>query len=97
MKRALWIALFVAVGGVVAWLVVPTRRTEAAPPATAALDGHPLPMSSEAAALAAARQDARAWLEATVTIVVAGKRVDHTREQLGARVDGPHLEALIGS
>jgi hypothetical protein len=94
-KRALWIALFVAVGGVVAWLVVPTRRIEAAPPATAALDGHPLPMTSTEAALTAAREDARSWLEGTLTIVVAGKRVEHTREQLGARIDGAHLEALV--
>jgi vancomycin resistance protein YoaR len=94
-KRALWFALFVAVGGVVAWLVVPTRRIEAAPPATATLDGHPLPLGSEAVALAAARQDALAWLAGNVTLVVAGKRVDHTREQLGARVDEAHLQALV--
>jgi vancomycin resistance protein YoaR len=94
-NRALWIALFLTVGGVVAWLVVPTRRIEAAPPATATLDGHPLPLSSTDVALAAAREDARGWLEGNVTLVVAGKRVDHTREQLGARVDGPHLEALV--
>jgi vancomycin resistance protein YoaR len=94
-KRALWILLFVTVGGLVAWLVVPTRRIVAAPPATATLDGHPLPLGSFDTALAAAREDARLWLEGNVTIVVAGKRVDHTREQLGARVDGPHLEALV--
>ncbi len=95
MKRALWLVVFAIVGGLVAWLALPTRRIEAAPPATATLDGHPLPLGSADAALAAAREDAREWLEGTVTIVVAGSRIPRTREQIGAGVDHAHLEALV--
>ena len=94
MKRLGWLAVFVAVGGLVAWLAVPSRRIEPAPPTTATMDGRPVSTQDADGALAAAREAARGWLEHTVTVVVAGTRVDRTREQLGARVDGDHLGAL---
>jgi vancomycin resistance protein YoaR len=94
-KRLVWLAVFALVGGVVAWLVVPARRVETAAPTTATLDGHPLPLQSYDAAITAAREDARAWLESTVTVVVGTARVARTREQLGAGVDEKHLEALV--
>lgn len=95
MKRALWLVLFVALGGLVAWLAVPSRRIEGAPPTTATLDGHPLQVGTPDATLEAARDLGRGWLEQTVTITVGPTRVTRTREELGARVDGEHLEALV--
>lgn len=94
MKRALWLVLFVALGGVVAWLAMPSHRVTLAPPATATLDGHPLPVTSADATLAAARETARAWLTQPLTLVVGASRVVRTREQLGVRVDGAHLESI---
>jgi vancomycin resistance protein YoaR len=86
--------VFAFVGGVAAWLAVPSRRIEAAPPVTATMDAHPLPLQSAEATLATMREAGRAWLEESVTLVIAGTRASRTREQLGARVDGAHLEAL---
>jgi vancomycin resistance protein YoaR len=93
-NRLVWLAPFLVAGGLAAWLVVPSRRIELAPPATATMDGASVPTQDTGAALAAAREAARAWLERTVTVVVAGVRRDRTREQLGVRVDGDRLEAL---
>ena len=94
MRRALWLSLFAIVGGLAAFLAAPSGRIEAAPPATATLDGHPLPLQSAEATRQTTREAARQWLAGNLTLVIAGARVERTREQLGARVDGPHLEAL---
>ncbi|HEX8796847.1 MAG TPA: VanW family protein [Polyangiaceae bacterium] len=94
MKRALLPLLFVLVGGVVAWLAMPSRAVTPAPPATATMEGAAVPTTDAPAALAAMREASRAWLERGVTVVVDGTRVDATRERLGARVDGAHLQAL---
>lgn len=96
MKRALWALLFVVIGGVVAWLAMPTRSVAPAPPATASMEGTPVPTTDAPAALAAMREASRAWLEHPVTVMVDGARVDATREHLGVRVDGAHLQALAG-
>jgi vancomycin resistance protein YoaR len=94
-KRLGWLGLFGAVGGLVAWLALPgPRGVEPAPATTAVLDGKPLPPEA-GAGLEAARDAARAWLERPIAVVVAGTRIERTREQLGARVDAAHLQALV--
>ena len=70
---------------------MPAPRFEPAPLAAATLDGKALPLGDAEACLAAAREAARAWLGQPLAVVVAGTRVERTREQLGARVDGAHL------
>jgi len=95
-KRALWPLLFVLMGGVVAWLAMPSRGVTPALPATATMEGEAVSTTDAAAALVAMREASRAWLEHGVTVVVDGARVDATRERLGARVDGAHLQALAG-
>lgn len=94
MKRALWPLLFLLVGGVVAWLAMPSRDVAPAPPTSATMEGESVPTTEAPVALAAMREASRAWLERNVTVVVDGARVDATRERLGARVDGAHLQAL---
>lgn len=95
MKRALlWPLLFVLVGGLVAWLAMPARSVAPAPPATASMEGEAVPTTDAAAALSAMREASRAWLERPVTVTVDGAREEMTREHLGARVDGAHLQAL---
>jgi vancomycin resistance protein YoaR len=94
-KRFVWYGLFLVVGGVAGWLVMPGPRAEPAPLAAATMDGKPLPLGDADACLGAARDAARAWLERPLAVVVAGTRVERTREQLGARVDGAHLQALV--
>jgi vancomycin resistance protein YoaR len=95
-KRRLWLVLFLALGGVAAWLAMPAPRAESGPLASAALNGTRLPLEGRAACLAAAVDAARAWLDQPVAVVVEGTRVVRTREQLGARLDAVHLEALVG-
>jgi vancomycin resistance protein YoaR len=94
-KRLLWYVLFLVVGGIAGWLVVPAPRPGPPPLAPVTLDGKPLPLADADATLASAREIGRAWLEQPLTIVAAGTRIDKTREQLGARLDAPHLEALV--
>ena len=96
MKRRLWLLLFVALGGVAAWLAMPAPRAESVPLPSATLDGKSLPLEGRAACLGAAEDAARAWLEQPVAVVVEGTRGPRTREQLGARLDAVHLEALVG-
>ncbi|MGD0527638.1 MAG: VanW family protein [Polyangiaceae bacterium] len=95
MKRGLWLGLFLALGGLAAWLAMPGPHLEAAPPVAATLNGKPLPCGDADACLAAARDLARAWLEQPLAVVVEGTRVERTREQLGARIDSAHLESLV--
>jgi hypothetical protein len=95
LKRWLWLALFVALGGLAAWLAMPAPHVDAAPLAAATLNGKPLPLDAEERCLAAARDAARQWLEQPVAIVVEGTPVSKTREQLGARVDAAHVQALV--
>jgi len=94
-KRWLWLVLFVAVGGVVAWLAMPGPRAEPAPLGAATLNGKPLPGDGAEACLEAARDAARAWLEQPVAVVIEGTRVERSREQLGARIDSVHLQSLV--
>ncbi|HEY5243012.1 MAG TPA: VanW family protein, partial [Polyangiaceae bacterium] len=94
-KRWLWLALFVAVGGVVAWLAMPGPRAEPAPLGAATLNGKPLPGDGPEARLEAARDAARAWLEQPLAVVIEGTRVERSREQLGARIDSVHLQSLV--
>ena len=95
MKRWLWLALFLGVGGAVAWLAMPAPRAEPTPLGGATVNGMRLPVESADACLAAARDAARAWLDQPLAVVVEGTRVERTREQLGARIDGAHLQSLV--
>ncbi len=95
LRRLGLVAAYVAVGGLVAWLVMPATKPAPAPLAALTLDGKALPTADAQAALSAAREAARAWLERPLAVDVAGTRVEKTREQLGARVDGAHLESLL--
>jgi vancomycin resistance protein YoaR len=94
-KRFVWYGLFLVVGGIAGWLAMPGPRAEPAPLTAATMDGKPLPLGDADASFVAARDAARAWLERPLAVVVAGTRVERTREQLGARVDGAHLQALV--
>jgi vancomycin resistance protein YoaR len=94
-KRWSWLGLFLLLGGVAAWLAMPAPRFEPAPLAAATLDGKTLPLGDAEACLAAAREAALAWLGQPLAVVVAGTRIEKTREQLGARVDGAHLQSLV--
>jgi vancomycin resistance protein YoaR len=94
-KRWLWLVLFLALGGVAAWLAMPGPHAEPAPLGAATLDGKPLPTDGAEACLEAARDAARAWVEQPLAVVVEGTRVDRTREQLGARIDSGHLQSLV--
>ena len=95
MKRAVWFGGFGVLGGVAAWLLMPARAPRSAEVTNATLDGHGLPAGDSLAAADTARQAMRAWLDQKVTLVVAGTRVERTREQLGARIDSVHLESLL--
>jgi vancomycin resistance protein YoaR len=81
-------------GGIAAWLAMPSPRADTVA-LTATLNGKKIPLEGRAASLAAAEDGARTWLEQPVAILVEGKRVDTTREKLGARVDAVHLRALL--
>ncbi|HEY8092054.1 MAG TPA: VanW family protein [Polyangiaceae bacterium] len=96
MKRWVWLGLFALLGGFAAWLAMPsTPRAEPSALSSATLDGRALPLGSAEACLQAAHDAAIAWLEQPLDVRVAGVRVEKTREQLGARVDEAHLEALV--
>jgi vancomycin resistance protein YoaR len=95
-KQRLWLALFVALGGLAAWLGMPAPRADAGPLAAATLNGKSLPLDGRTACLAAAEDAGRAWLEQPVTVVVEGTHLERTREQLGARLDVVHLASLVG-
>jgi vancomycin resistance protein YoaR len=92
-RRVFWYVLFLVVGGVAGWLVMPAPRPLPPPLAPVLLNGKPLPQSGDA--LAAAHDIARAWLDQPFAVVVGGARTDRTREQLGARLDVLHLESLV--
>jgi len=94
MSRITWLVLFAASGGAAAWLALAGPRPDTGATVAATLDGQPLPRDPDAA-LAAARDVARAWLGKTVSIDVAGTPAQRTREQLGARVDWEHLRSLV--
>jgi vancomycin resistance protein YoaR len=93
--RWLWLSLFAALGGLAAWLGMPSPRVEGAPLMAATLNGKRLPVDGEEACLAAARDAAREWLEQPMAVGVEGTRVERTREQLGARIDAVHLQSLV--
>lgn len=101
MKRlffALRIAVFLALGGIIAFVLVPAPTPEVvAAPVTATLDGKPLPLDGgPAVALDAARAIARAYLAAPLAVVVPGEaRRERTREELGATVDGARLASIV--
>jgi vancomycin resistance protein YoaR len=95
LKRAFYYILFLVLGGVAGWLVVPAPRSGPPPLAAVTLDGKPLPLADADAALVAAREIARGWLEQPLVVLAAGTRIDKTREQLGARLDAAHLQALV--
>jgi vancomycin resistance protein YoaR len=94
-KRLAWLCAYLSLGGLAAWLAMPAPRIEVAPPVTVTMGGRALPDGDAAACLEAARDAARAWLEQPLAVVVAGTPVERTREQLGARVDAAHLDALV--
>ena len=101
-RHALLLAVFVAIGGVIAYLlVVPPATVEiVAPPAALTLGGQSLPGDGDAAgldrALDAARAIVRAYLAGNVKLVVpGGSSYERTREEIGARVDSERLEALV--
>ncbi len=104
MKRLLFAAhlarvmVFVVLGGIIAFMLIPAppREIEIAP-ATATLDGKPLPLDGDATrSLDAARAIARAYLLAPVKLVVAGGEArERTREDLGAKVDGERLASIV--
>jgi vancomycin resistance protein YoaR len=92
--------LFFAIGGAIAWFVVPTGEGGApkdAPPVTATLDGKPLALDGDAlATLDAARAIGREYLARPLTLAVPGGGQEaRTREELGARIDARRLAALI--
>ncbi|MGO9839323.1 MAG: VanW family protein [Polyangiaceae bacterium] len=95
MSRTLWLALFVALGGVAAWIAVAGPRADATAVVPMTLDGQALPPGDADAALAAARDVARAWLGKSLSIDVEGVAAQRTREQIGARVDWEHLRSLV--
>ena len=90
----MWLCAYVALGGLSAWLAMPEPRAPAAAPAVT-MGGRALTDTDAAACRDAARDAAREWLEQPLTVVVAGTAVARTREQLGARVDEAHLQALV--
>ncbi len=101
MKRILFaarIAIFVALGGIIAFVLIPAPPREIEiPPATATLDGKPLPLDGDATrALDAARAIARAYLTAPLKLAVAGGDArERTREDLGVVVDGERLASIV--
>jgi vancomycin resistance protein YoaR len=91
----MWLGLFGLLGGFAAWLAMPVPRVEPATLAAATMDGKALPLGDADACLAVAREASLAWLGQPMAVVVGGTRVEKTREQLGARVDGAHVQALV--
>ncbi len=97
-RRTTYVALFASLGGAIAWLALPPQSPPAKGPplGTVTLAGKPLPADAdEGATLDAALAAVQAWLDAPVTIDVAGTTTTRTREQLGARMDGAHLRSLV--
>ena len=94
-------------GAVAGWLLVPSRAgapssavpVGAIPPVV--LEGRPLSLEGDASqALDAARAIAREWTAQKMTVVVAGAapplaQREVSREELGARVDGERLAAIV--
>lgn len=91
-----WMAFFVGLGALAAWLALAGPRPAPEPPGVpATLAGQVVPPGDAQATLELARKATSAWLGQSVTVVVAGARTERTREQLGARIDWPHLRALV--
>ena len=96
--RYVWLALFVALGGAIAWLAIPPSPP---PPSTGPLPevtlaGKHIPaQADEGGMLEAILEGVRAWLDEPVTIEVTGSQVTRTRERLGARVDEEHVRSLV--
>jgi vancomycin resistance protein YoaR len=86
-----------ALGGVAGYLFVPDARVNVvAAPVDATLDGKPLPLDGdETRTLDAARAVARAYVAEHVSVAAAGGRIQRSREELGARVDGQRLAGLV--
>lgn len=90
-------------GGVAGWLLVPSRpgapqESATAPLPAVLLEGRPLPLDGDAQhTLDVARAIAREWTAQKMTVGVAGAAPrESRREDLGARVDGERLAALVG-
>lgn len=91
-------------GGVAGWLLVPVHVTGDAgpdgPPPVVTLETRPLPLGDDPSAatptLDVARAIGREWLAQKVTVAVpGGAKRELSREELGARVDGERLAALV--
>src|SRR5580704_11056259 len=76
---------------------MPAPAIDVAPATVVTMGGRPLPDGDPGACLEAARDVSRAWLEQPLTVVIAGTRVERTRQQLGARVDAAHLQTLVAA
>ncbi len=102
---ALRMVLFAALGGVAGFCFLPGKHGfsggDDAPPEVT-LVGKPVPLArGRDAALVAAREILRAYLSENISVKIPGaaegKKIERPREQLGARIDGAHLEALIAA
>jgi vancomycin resistance protein YoaR len=91
-------------GGVAGWLLVPARAVGDAAPEGAApvvlLEAHPLSLGADPTAPSTTLDEAaaigREWVSQKVSIDVPGlAKRELSREELGARVDGERLAALV--
>ena len=90
-------ACFAGLGALAAWLAFAgPRPAPEAPGVPATLAGRTVcPPATPRQPSSSPARPSGAWLGQSVTVVVAGVRTERTREQLGARIDWPHLRALL--